>query len=253
MRKSTIPGTYFADSNIGKVRLTNEDRVEVVVNTQGNVLLLVCDGMGGSNRGEYAASLAIKEIASSFRKKEKFFSYTTAYHWLYEIVKKTNKKIYNESCENEFYNGMGTTLTAALILDDKVITAQMGDSRAYMHSNRKLTQITEDQSYVAYLVRTHQITEQEARTHEKRNVIMNALGIFPAANMDIKTHQFNGESLLLCSDGLYNNLLASDINAVLNSACSTIQKVNTLINLANANGGSDNISVVLWEATHHAS
>lgn len=248
MKKQTMVGTYCAKTDIGKVRLTNEDRATVLVNANGNVLLVVCDGMGGSNKGEYAATLAINHISEAFRKKEKFLTRYGATTWLYNVVKKANNLIYNESEHNVFYKGMGTTLTIALLLDKHILTLQIGDSRAYVMKNKKLEQITEDQSYVAYLVRTHQITEEEAKVHEKRNVIMNALGIFPSANMDLRTHQFDGESILLCSDGLYNNLHSTDINAVLRSDGTTNQKVDQLIALANSNGGSDNISVVLWEA-----
>ncbi len=252
MKQMTVAGTYCAQTNIGKVRLTNEDRVAALINSQGNVLLIVCDGMGGQNKGEYAATIAINFLSESFKSKDRFLTHTSAYRWLYHAVKKANKLIYDESCTKDFYKGMGTTLTATLLLDDRVFTCQIGDSRAYSMKDKKLNQITEDQSYVAYLVRTHQITEEEAKVHEKRNVIMNALGIFPASNMDLRVHYEVPDTLLLCSDGLYNNLHSTDIAAVLNSTGSTIQKTEQLIALANANGGTDNISVVLWEAVKHA-
>ena len=108
--------------------------------------------------------------------------------------------------------------------------------------------MSEDQTYVAYLIRTGQITTQEALTHPKRHVLMNALGIYPSASVDIKTIPYLNEIVLLCSDGLYNNVPHEDIAAIVKGNDSLEQKVNELIAVGNKNGGSDNIAVVLWEA-----
>ena len=108
--------------------------------------------------------------------------------------------------------------------------------------------MSEDQTYVGYLLRTKQITEEEALIHPKRHVLMNALGVYPSASIDIKTFPYMGETVLLCSDGLYNNVPKNDIASVLKSEDSVEQKVNELIAIGNKNGGSDNIAVVIWEA-----
>ena len=108
--------------------------------------------------------------------------------------------------------------------------------------------MSEDQSYVAYLLRTGQISQQEALVHPKRHVLMNALGIYPSASIDMKTMPYLNEEVLLCSDGLYNNVPIQDIAAIIKGNDSIEQKVNELIAIGNKNGGSDNIAVVLWEA-----
>ena len=89
-RKMTVAGTYCAKTDIGKVRLTNEDRAVALINSQGNVLLIVCDGMGGQNKGEYAATIAINHLSESFKSKDRFLTHTSAYKWLYSAVKKAN-------------------------------------------------------------------------------------------------------------------------------------------------------------------
>lgn len=247
-KKEYISGTMAVKTDTGKVRLTNEDRAVALVNARGNVLLAVCDGMGGQNKGEYAAEIAINTIAEAFKKKPKFFSFATAMRWIYSVVRKANNEIYDEASKNINYNGMGTTLTIALIVDGHLIVGQIGDSRCYALVDRKLKQFSEDQTYVGYLYRTGKITKEEMKTHPKRHVLMNALGIFPSVNIDVKTFPYNSETLLVCSDGLYNNVPDSEIGNILRSTDSTEQKVNELISLGNANGGSDNIAVVLWEA-----
>ena len=108
--------------------------------------------------------------------------------------------------------------------------------------------MTEDQTYVAYLVRTGQITQEEALTHPKRHVLMNALGIYPSASIDLKVFPYLNEEILLCSDGLYNNVPVDDIAAIVKGNDTVEMKVNELIAIGNKNGGSDNIAVVLWEA-----
>lgn len=247
-QKDYISGTMAVKTDVGKVRLSNEDRALALVNARGNVLLAVCDGMGGQNKGEFAAEIAINTLADAFKKKPKFLSYATAMRWIYSVVRKANTEIYNEASKNINYNGMGTTLTIALIVDGHLLVGEIGDSRCYALADRKLQQLSEDQTYVGYLYRTGKITKEEMKTHPKRHVLMNALGIFPSVNIDLRAQIYNNETLLVCSDGLYNNVPDSDIGNILRNSDSTEQKVNELISLGNANGGSDNIAAVLWEA-----
>ena len=248
MGKVYLSGTYSSKTDIGKVRMTNEDRCGAYVNTRGNVLLVVCDGMGGQNKGEYAASIALSTFKEAFEKKSKFFNTYTASIWLRGVVRDANTAIYDASLKKPEYKEMGTTLTAILLLGEDYLVVQIGDSRAYTLRNRNLEQITEDQSLVDYLYRTGEITKEEMKTHPKRHILMNALGIFPSVDMDFHRRKYNGETILLCSDGLYNNVPEKDICTILKSDDSTEQKVNELLSLANANGGSDNIAVSLWEA-----
>lgn len=246
--KNYISGTYAFGTDIGKVRLSNDDRATALTNTKGNILLIVCDGMGGANKGDFASSIAIKIISDSFIEKQKFANRFVAVKWVLDIIKQANNAVYAESRKNNLYEGMGTTLTMVLIMPNHRITAQIGDSRAYVLHGDDIAQITEDQTYVAYLYRTGKIRKEEMLTHPKRHVLTNALGIYPSLNVDLKITSYTNENILVCSDGLYNNVDESSISTILKSDDTTEQKVNELISLANANGGSDNIAVVIWEA-----
>lgn len=247
MRKKYISGNFSFKTDIGKVRMTNEDQAMGLTNARGNILLVVCDGMGGQNKGDLASKIAIDILKEEFSNIKKIRTKAGAYYWLSKTLRKANTAIFNEASRNPLYSGMGTTITAILLLNNYLLVAQAGDSRAYTLSNN-FEQITEDQTYVNYLFKTGQISEEEIQTHPKRHVLMNALGIYPSVDLDIKVKKYNNESLLLCSDGLYNNVNKTDIEAILRNEDSCEQKVHELINIANANGGSDNIAVVIWEA-----
>ena len=247
--KKYLTGRFSYRTDIGKVRLSNEDQAIALTNASGNVLLIVCDGMGGQKKGDLASSLAIHTIVTSFKMKKGFFNTYFAKVWVSKVIREANKCIYEQSINNNNYQGMGTTITLLLIIKDIAILANAGDSRCYFLKNHhELVQITEDQTYVGYLLRTGQITAEEALTHPKRHVLMNALGIYPSASVDIKVFPYLNETVLLCSDGLYNNVPHEDITAIVKGEDSVEQKVNELIAIGNKNGGSDNIAVVLWEA-----
>lgn len=249
MKKKYLSGNFAFNTNVGRVRLSNEDRASAMTNSKGDVLLLVCDGMGGQNKGDLAATLAVDIISEEFKNHNgSFFNRAHALWWLSKTIKKANKTIYSESARNEQYEGMGTTVTALLICKTYYVLAQAGDSRAYILKNNELVQISEDQTYVAYLYRTGQIKKEEMNTHSKRHVLMNAVGIYPALNLDTTVGPYDHEKILLCSDGLYNNVPHKDIENIIKNTDSVNQKVNELIQISNSNGGSDNVAVVIWEA-----
>ena len=247
--KKYLTGRFSYRTDIGKVRVNNEDQAIALTNASGNVLLVVCDGIGGQNKGDLASSLAVNTIVSSFRERRGFLNTYFAKSWVNKVIREANKNIYEQAQKNPKYSGMGTTVTMLLIIKDIAILANAGDSRCYFLKNHHdLVQMSEDQTYVSYLIRTGQITPEEALTHPKRHVLMNALGIYPSASVDIKTIPYLNEIVLLCSDGLYNNVPHEDISAIIKGNDSLDQKVNELIAVGNKNGGSDNIAVVLWEA-----
>ena len=242
---------FAFNTHVGRVRLTNEDRSIALTNSKGDVLLLVCDGMGGQSKGDLASTIAVQTLQDEFEKhKGSFLNKLFAKIWLKNAIKKANSAIFDESARNEEYHGMGTTITAVLIVKTFIVIGQAGDSRAYILKDNKLVQISEDQTYVAYLYRTGQITKEEVATHSKRHVLMNAVGIYPSLNVDITSLNYNNEAILLCSDGLYNNVSHSDIENIMKNTDSVNHKVNQLIQISNANGGSDNIAVVVWEANN---
>jgi len=247
--KNYLSGTFNFKTDIGKVRLSNEDRANALVNSRGNVFLIVCDGMGGQNKGEFAAEIGMTFLCEAFQKKARFAGPLFTRAWLNNVIAKANKEIYNESLKDARYKGMGCTLTCALITSDYCYIAQIGDSRAYtLDKNDHIKQITEDQTLVDYLYRTGKIAKEDMATHPQRHVLMNALGIFPTVDVEIFHMPYKNEPLLLCSDGLFNNVRESDIENILRKRDSVMQKTNELISLANANGGSDNIAISIWEA-----
>ncbi|MDO5330316.1 MAG: Stp1/IreP family PP2C-type Ser/Thr phosphatase [Bacillota bacterium] len=245
-------GAFYAKTDIGSVRISNEDQAKALINAYGDVILIVCDGMGGQNKGDYAAKVAIDHIAECFyKKKGSFHFYTEARTWLNLVLKECNDLIYSESEKNKTYSGMGTTAVVALIFGRRMVIANIGDSRAYSFERYLgLKRLTEDQTYVDYLIKTGQIKEGESSTHPDRHVLMNALGIFPSLSLTLTNFNYRGEAVLLCSDGLYNNMSEQEINMVLDTDDRVDQKVLSLISEANANGGSDNIAIAYWEALH---
>ena len=246
--KRYLSGRFSYKTDIGRVRLTNEDQAIAKVNARGNILLIVCDGMGGQNKGDLASSLAVQTISEAFENKSRFLTKYDSYHWVGKVVKKANAVINDEARKNKRYEGMGTTITLVLIVNDYMVTAQVGDSRLYSYHFHDFKQVSEDQTYVAYLYRTGQIKKEEMKTHPQRHVLMNALGYYPTLELDFKVHPYKGERLLLCSDGLYNNVSDSDIETILKGNDTVDRKCLQLITFGNANGGSDNMAVVIWES-----
>ena len=249
MNSRYLSGRFSYKTDIGRIRLSNEDQAAALINASGNVLLVVCDGMGGQNKGDLASSLAINTITTAFKSRKGFLNRYFAKLWVGQVIREANKSIYEQSQSNKSYHGMGTTITLLLIIKDTAILGHVGDSRCYFLRNRReFVQMSEDQTYVGYLLRTGQISQEEALTHPKRHVLMNALGVYPSASVDVKLFPYMGETVLLCSDGLYNNVPVNDIASVLKGEDTVEQKVDELIAIGNKNGGSDNIAVVIWEA-----
>jgi len=245
-------GTYNAKTDVGKVRKNNEDQAQVIMNASGEVLLVVCDGMGGTNKGDVASQIAISTLVEEFRHKKNYLFAGGYKRWFAKVTKKANAEIFDRSEHDPSCRGMGTTLVAALISDDRLITCCIGDSRCYMLKEKNnIEQLTEDQTYVHYLVATGKITEQDAMSHPDRHVLMNALGIYPSLSLTTEEHEYHGESVLCCSDGLYNQVPVEEIANILSTDERCDQKVSSLIAVAKHNGGSDNIAVALWETINH--
>jgi len=241
-------GKFCYRTDVGRVRLTNEDQAIVLANAQGDILMVVCDGMGGHNKGDLAAKMTIDIVSKEFRDKAGFINITTAKWWLYKTIKDANRKIFELAESDPENKEMGTTIVAALVKGNQVAVANIGDSRAYLVKKDSLEQLTEDQTYVDFLYRSGKITKEEEKSHPQRHVLLNALGITPSVSLEIKTHTYENTPIFLCSDGMYNNVSEGETFTVLNTSESVNQKCDTLIDIANSNGGSDNIAVALWEA-----
>ena len=243
-------GHFASRTDIGRVRVTNEDQATVLTNYHGDVFMVVCDGMGGQNKGDYASKMALDFLVESFQNKRKTPIFLSR-AWLRKTIKEANANIYNEAERSKAYRSMGTTCVAVLIQGDKMIVANLGDSRAYAFDERGLTRLTSDQTYVDYLYRAGKINASEKESSPDRHVLLNALGIYPSASFDLEVKPYAGETIMLCSDGLYNNVSEPEIRAILATDERPDQKVLSLIAEANANGGSDNVAIAIWEADRH--
>lgn len=244
-----LSGHFFSLTDKGRVRETNEDYAQGAINAYGNVLLAVADGMGGSNKGEYASLTLVKHIIKSFLSLDKEFKNVRAMSkWLNASIRDANAIILSKGEKDPAYKGAGTTLSLCLIVKDILLTAQVGDSRIYMLEGNKLNQISVDQTYVNYLKHTQKISESEASIRPDRHKLTNAIGTKKRVNVDINFREYHKERLLLCSDGLYNNVSNSDLTSIVKGNDSIDKKCHQLIAFGNASGGSDNMAVIIWEA-----
>lgn len=249
MKKGTLNGNFAEKTDIGKVRQTNEDRTYTSVNAYGDVVLVVCDGMGGNNKGDFAASLTIETIDSYFTKVRRFSSAWKTKMFIRKCFRIANRTVYNESLTHEMYRNMGTCVSMAIITEHFMVIGHMGDTRVYwLTKNGILEQLTIDHNLAQRAYRTGKITKEEIPTYKDRHVLTNVLGTHQIAASDIDVYDYNGENIFVCSDGLYNNVSEAELTSILKGKDKTSQKVNELIRLANCNGGSDNIAAVLWES-----
>ena len=233
----------------GRIRISNDDCVLSIVNGQGDILLVVCDGMGGYKRGDFASKLIVDTLKEAFENHGYFFTKYSAIRWINRTIKNANRLIFEYAQEKEFRD-MGSTLSLVLIYKNLIITAYAGDSRIYFYNKNKILKISEDQTYVEELYKKGEITREEMEIHPNRHTLTNAIGIFPFPNLVFEVFKNNKQSILLCSDGLYNNLTDDEMFSILSTNELIEDKAKTLIACANANGGSDNIAVVLWEPSN---
>lgn len=230
---------------IGKQRADNQDYVDVFTNQAGQHLALVADGIGGHQGGDVASAMAVSHLGHDFE----LTAWTTtaaASQWLSQQITMENHSIIEKSNQFADLNGMGTTLVAVVYFTDEVVIASIGDSRAYLLRDGQLRQLTEDHSLVNELVKRGEISRQAARHHPQKNVIIRSLGISNDANFDLNTYPLVlNDQLLLCTDGLTNMVDDQQIATVLESTQPLEAKCDQLIELANAAGGLDNISVLI--------
>ena len=263
---SQLKVAAFGMSDVGRVRTNNEDNylftqlgsglINAVspdcIDSESQWIFIVADGMGGGQAGEVASHLAVQGVAQNFADKlsaKTKFKQQAFAKALSHAVEETNQSIFQESQENQELTGMGTTLTAAAVYGTTVTVAQLGDSRAYLLRDGSITQLTKDQSLVAQLVAAGKITTQEAKTHPRRNVILQAMGIQSQIEVAISTANLkHNDGLVLCSDGLWGKVEPEEIVEFVHrfepqAACQS------LVRLANERGGEDNVTVIVANFT----
>jgi len=245
--KAKNKGQFIHKTDVGLVRVANEDRALTCVNSKGDVLLCVCDGLGGHQKGDYASQTAVDMLKQSFLSRGHFIGTLSMRSFIGRNLKKINHHLSHKSLTNEIYEGMGTTIVVTLLHRNKMVTAYVGDSRAYTMTCGKLSQLSEDQTLVNYQYNIGKIKEDEIRTSRDRHILMNALGIYPSVSYSIKTRKNDFDAILLCSDGVYNNVSDSVIQNILSNSERIEQKVDTIIGVAKSNGGSDNMAIAYWE------
>lgn len=228
---------YLTD--VGVVREANQDSVFAE-----EPLFAVADGMGGHQGGEVASAMALEVLDKTFNK-------SNSKEDLLEAVRKSNAKVWDKAQLEESLNGMGTTITAmATVVDEDgnevMAVVNVGDSRAYLLRDGELHQITTDHSFVEDLVQAGEISAEEAETHPKRNILTRAIGVEPTieADIDLIPHK-HGDRFLLCSDGLVREVADSAIAATLRKLKDPEEAAKDLVAQAKANGGSDNITVIV--------
>ena len=233
---------YLTDT--GKVRSHNEDSVTILKNTVGEYLMIVADGMGGHRKGEVASSLALTHLGKRFMEVASVGPKVDAVNWLNDNVNEINKQILDYGEKNENSKGLGTTIVTAIITKEYIIIGNIGDSSGYVMKSKKLHKVTKDHTLVNLLIEAGNLTEEEAKDHPKKNVLMRALGAAEKAEIDIFDVDNDSDAVLLCSDGLTNMLTDEQIEKVLLDDSLLIEeKVIKLINKCNVGGGTDNISV----------
>ena len=255
----------FAKSDLGRTRDHNEDKFLVADLTKKSAsllpevrrhdigprgtLLVVADGMGGAAAGEVASAMATDTIYAHLMKTWNAEDEVTPQRFAYrlkEAVEVANASIHAHAKAHPEVRGMGTTTTAAGVLNDHLYLTQVGDSRAYLIRGGEAHQLTKDQSLMQRLVEAGELTEEEAAQSERRNIILQALGPDPKVKVDL-THQEvrRGDILVLCSDGLSGQVKKDEIAKIVTAAPNLSSACDQLIALANERGGPDNITVVI--------
>lgn len=237
----------FCQTDIGLRRKHNEDAVKVYENKNCK-MMVVADGMGGHEAGDIASKIVLSVLDEKFNEKTQFQTTHQVKTFVTESLDVMNKKILDYIASHHIMHGMGTTVVLAVITEFCIGVAHVGDSRAYIHSNDELLQITRDHTFVRRLVEEGKLTEEEAKRHPHRHVIMNALGVNQVLKFDfVLIEKYELNSLLLCTDGLCSLVEDYEILNALLSSDKTEEKIRQLIKKANDKGGNDNISVALLE------
>lgn len=244
-------------TDAGRVRELNEDSLLVLQNVWNNRafgrpagLFVVADGMGGHEGGEIASGMLIRSLGRRAATELLPLALDPGdvpfdpQAWLTGAIRRSNEEIYEWAREAGFE--MGTTIVAALLMDDVVVIAHVGDSRAYLINASHIERLTVDHSLVESLVVSNQISREEARVHPQANVIYRTIGDQSQVSVDMRQLRLvPGERLLLCSDGLSGMLADEAIRELVMGALSPQAACDALVEAANEMGGEDNCSVVV--------
>ena len=236
----------FSMTHIGRRRDTNQDYMFTSETAVGNLpnLFLVADGMGGHAAGDYASRFTIERIVEHIRQSGQREPVAV----MKEAVMHANRLLLEEANADASKAGMGTTIVAATWDGERLCTANVGDSRLYVINHDRITQITRAHSLVEEMVRMGEMDKADAKAHPDKNIITRAIGVVPEVSVDFfETKLEPGDIILMCSDGLTNMIEDEDIKRIILAQRDIVEQAEQLVETANQNGGSDNITVVLIE------
>ena len=233
----------FSITDTGVLRTMNQDYCFSSDTPIGNLpnLYIVCDGMGGHKAGEYASRYTVERIVAHVSRSRS----ENPIRILRDAIQKANEILVIESTEDKEKQGMGTTVVAATIIDHRMYVANVGDSRLYV-IGETIEQITKDHSYVEEMIRMGKVKREDARTHEKKNVITRAVGATEKVKADFfEVDLKDTDIVLMCTDGLSNMVTDERISEIALTLVHTEEIAKKLVEEANKNGGQDNITAVV--------
>lgn len=235
----------YAITDVGKVRYMNQDYIFSSVSSIGSLpnLFMVADGMGGHKAGDYASRFLVEQMIHYVEEHNDKPIITV----LNQGIKNANEKLYQLSQQEESLAGMGTTLVLAVIEQDVLYAANVGDSRLYLIGD-DIKQVTKDHSYVEEMVALGRLERNSEVYLKKKNIITRAIGSTPDVDVDFFEIEISpNDYILLCSDGLTNMVSEKEMEAIIRSDKTLKEKVEQLVATANLQGGKDNIAAILVE------
>jgi len=264
---SAIQFNALGMSDMGRVRKNNEDNLGLRDLTTGETasppslftrrvgpmgaLFLVADGMGGEASGEVASQMCVDTVPTRFFENLKSLGAVRETNFvllLREAIEYANQLIFQKAGGNPAYRGMGTTATAAALFGPHLFVGQVGDSRAYLVRGKKIVQLTRDQTFLNYLAEIGAEVPEDPETDSRKSILTQAVGTSETVDVKVTyTKLRQADRLFLCSDGLYNMVKAPELLNVMVSDDTLPNKASQLIKKANANGGTDNITLILVE------
>lgn len=238
----------YGKTDKGLVRANNQDTFRIEIQENGLGFLVLCDGMGGARAGNIASARAAEQFLAHVKTADPLQTDRDTLGTIVDqAVKLANHEVFTMSQSSPDYNGMGTTLVGGICADNRVILANVGDSRAYLLDGGRIAQMTADHSLVAEMVRSGRLTTEDAKTYPGRNLITRAVGVDSEVEADLYEITLReGQSLLLCSDGLSGMVTDVEIAEIVAQSVSQEEACDRLISRACEAGGNDNVTVVLY-------
>lgn len=232
-------------SDIGNVRLVNQDDVRYYQKSDHESLVVLCDGMGGHNAGEIASQLTCDDIIEHYQNHHEFQNEDEIHTWMNEIINHAHHLVKTKSYENAALEGMGTTVVLVLLKDEEAYVSHVGDSRAYFFDGQVLEQLTKDDTLVNVLLDSGTISKDEALNHPQKNILLQAVGVSDILKISFIKGNLKNGVMVVCSDGLYNSLNDEQLIQILKKDGKLEDIGRELMDTANTFGGKDNIGFAL--------